>query len=88
MAFISGIAVLKSRVKFERSGFRYLEDPVDPERPLLATLLASLQKAKSFEAQPQADGRVALKMSLAKGGTQTSFCSKDEHKELESLLGR
>ncbi len=62
--------------------------PAKASTPRVATLLASLQKAKSFEAQLQADGRVALKMALAKGGTQTSFCTKDEHEELESLLSR
>ncbi|MBI5545402.1 MAG: hypothetical protein HY901_16070 [Deltaproteobacteria bacterium] len=54
--------------------------------PRVATLLAMLQKAKSFEAQPQADGRVALKIELATGGKQTSFCSAVEHEELEKLL--
>lgn len=60
--------------------------PAKASTPRVAALLASLQKAKSFEAQPQADGRVALKMALAKGGNQTSFCTQAEHEELESLL--
>jgi len=57
-----------------------------PSSPRVATLLASLQKAKSFEAVPQADGRVALQIELATGGKQTSFCSAAEHEELEGLL--
>ncbi len=54
--------------------------------PRIAKLLATLQKAKSIEAQAQPDGRVALKIELATGGKQTSFCSAEEHAELERLL--
>lgn len=57
-----------------------------PSTPRVATLLASLQKAASFEAAPQADGRVALQMVLATGGKQTSFCTAAEYQELELLL--
>lgn len=58
-----------------------------PSTPRVATLLASLQKAKSHEAHPQAGGRVELRIELAAGGRQTSFCSTAEHEELERLLG-
>ena len=57
-----------------------------PSTPRVATLLASLQKAKSHEAQPQDGGRVELRIELAAGGRQTSFCSAAEHEELERLL--
>jgi hypothetical protein len=57
-----------------------------PSTPRVATLLGSIQKAKSYEAAVQADGRVALRLELATGGTQTSFCSAAEHEELETLL--
>jgi hypothetical protein len=58
-----------------------------PSTPRVATLLASVQKAKSWEAQVQPDGRVALRLELATGGKQTSFCSAAEHEELEKLVG-
>lgn len=58
-----------------------------PSTPRVATLLASLQKAKSHQAHPQPDGRVELRIELAAGGRQTSFCSAAEHQELERLLG-
>jgi hypothetical protein len=57
-----------------------------PSTPRVATLLGSVQKAKSFEATVQPDGRVALRLELATGGTQTSFCSAAEHEELQMLL--
>ncbi|HEY3451594.1 MAG TPA: hypothetical protein VGK67_34870 [Myxococcales bacterium] len=58
-----------------------------PSTPRVATLLSTLQKARAFEAVPQADGRVALQMELATGGKQMSFCTAAEHEELEQLLG-
>jgi len=57
-----------------------------PSSPRLAKLLQSLQQAKRYAATVQPDGRVALRLELAKGGTQTSFCSAAEHAELEKLL--
>jgi hypothetical protein len=58
-----------------------------PSTPRVATLLASLQKARSHQAVPQADGRVELRIELAAGGKQTSFCSAAELEELQRLLG-
>ena len=57
-----------------------------PTTPRVATLLASLQKAKSHDAVPQAGGRVELRIELAAGGRQTSYCSAAEHEELQRLL--
>jgi hypothetical protein len=59
-----------------------------PSTPRVATLLASLQKARSHEVHPLPDGRVELRVELAAGGKQTSFCTKAEHEELERLLGK
>lgn len=67
-------------------GYRRRQQKARPSTPRVATLLASLQKARSFDAEPQADGRVALKIELATGGRQMSFCSPDEQRELEQLL--
>jgi hypothetical protein len=58
-----------------------------PSTPRVGTLLASLQKAKHHEAVPQPGGRVELRIELAAGGKQTSYCSAAEHEELERLLG-
>lgn len=56
--------------------------------PRVASLLSALQKAKKHEFVPQADGRVELRIELAQGGTQRSFCSSAEHDELQRLLNR
>lgn len=66
-------------------GYRRRAKP-RPSSPRLATLLALLQKSKSFVAAPQADGRVALQVELATGGKQTSFCTQAENAELELLI--
>lgn len=58
-----------------------------PSTPRVAAMLASLKKAKGYQAQEQPDGRFALRMELATGGVQTSFCSRAEHEELERILG-
>jgi hypothetical protein len=58
-----------------------------PSSPRVAALLASLQKAKSHEGVPQPDGRVELRIELAAGGKQRSFCSVAEYEELQALLG-
>jgi hypothetical protein len=58
-----------------------------PSTPRVATLLASLQKAKSHQALPQPGGRFELRIELAAGGKQTSYCSAAEHDELQRLLG-
>lgn len=58
-----------------------------PSTPRVATLLASLQKAKAWRAAPLPDGRVELSIELAAGGRQTSFCSAAEHEELARLVG-
>ena len=57
-----------------------------PSTPRIATLLASLQKAKSHQAVPTDAGRVELRIELAAGGKQISFCSAAELEELEKLL--
>ena len=68
-------------------GIGYRKKPAPrPSTPRVATLLASLQKAKSHQAHPQPGGRVELRIELAAGGRQTSFCSSAEHEELERLL--
>lgn len=59
-----------------------------PSTARVAALLASLQKAASHEAVPHPGGRVELRITLAAGGKQTSFCSVSEHDELERLLGK
>lgn len=67
----------------------YKERPAPrPSTPRVATLLASLKKARSHEFKPQPDGRAELKIELATGGKQISYCSKAEHEELLKLLGR
>ena len=58
-----------------------------PSTPRVATLLASLQKAKSHQGVPQPAGRVELRIELAAGGKQTSYCSAAEYEELQRLLG-
>lgn len=58
-----------------------------PSTPRVATLLATLKKGKSHEARPQDGGRVELRIALAAGGTQTSFCTAAEYEELQKLLG-
>jgi hypothetical protein len=56
--------------------------------PRVATLLAILKKARTWEGVPTADGRVELRVGLAAGGKQTSFCTAAEFAELEALTGR
>jgi hypothetical protein len=58
-----------------------------PSSPRIAALLATLKKAKSHVAATLPDSRVELRISLAAGGTQTSYCSAAELEELERLLG-
>ncbi len=58
-----------------------------PSSPRVATLLATLQKAKSHQAVTLPDSRVELRICLSAGGTQTSYCSAAELEELERLLG-
>ena len=58
-----------------------------PSTPRVATLFTSLQKAKSHESVAQPDGRFELRITLAAGGRQSSFCSAAEHAELQKLLG-
>jgi len=58
-----------------------------PSSPRVAALLTSLQKAKSHEGVPQPDGRVELRIELAAGGKQRSFCSAAEFDELQALIG-
>lgn len=56
--------------------------------PRVATLLSALREAKRHELLPQPDGRFELRIELAKGGVQRSFCSADEAEELKRLLER
>jgi hypothetical protein len=58
-----------------------------PSTPRVATLLSTLQKAQSFEGVPQPNGRIELRMELAAGGRQTSFCTAAEFEEVQRLLG-
>src|SRR5690606_21338248 len=57
-----------------------------PSSPRIASLLKILQKAKNHEPVVQPDGRVELRIELAAGGRQTSFCTAEEYEELERLL--
>ncbi len=56
--------------------------------PRVSELLGRLKHAKSHTATLQPDGRYELRMELAAGGTQTSYCSGAEYEELAKLLGR
>lgn len=56
-----------------------------PSSPRVASLVALLKKSKSYESTVLDDGRVELRVELAKGGRQTSFCSEAEFEELERL---
>lgn len=58
-----------------------------PSSPRVAALLASLHKARTHQGVPQPDGRVELRIELAAGGTQRSYCSAAEYDELQRLLG-
>jgi len=66
----------------------YKRQPIGkPSTPRVATLLALVKKARTWEGVP--DGkRVELRVELAAGGRQTSFCTADEFEELSRLAGR
>lgn len=57
-----------------------------PSSPRLAALLASIHKARAHEGVPQPDGRVELRIELAAGGKQRSYCTAAEYEELQKLL--
>jgi hypothetical protein len=59
-----------------------------PSSERVAKLLATLKKSRTWEGVPMEGGRVELKMELAKGGKQSSFCSAAEYEELQRLTGR
>lgn len=59
-----------------------------PSSPRVSTLLALLKKARSWEGVPADGGRVQLRVELAAGGKQSSFCSEAEFEELKKLTGR
>jgi hypothetical protein len=59
-----------------------------PSSPRVSTLLQTLKKARTWEGVPQEGGRVELRLELAAGGRQTSFCSAAEFEELRKLTGR
>ncbi|MFN7135218.1 MAG: hypothetical protein ACK4N5_24295 [Myxococcales bacterium] len=69
-----------------RIGYRKRAKP-RASTPRVATLLALVQKSKRHEGIVQPDGRVELKVELATGGKQSSFCSAAEYDELRRLLG-
>jgi hypothetical protein len=70
-----------------RRDYGYKKRPAGrPSTPRVATLLAALKKSRRHEAVPQPDGRVELRLELAAGGRQTSFCSAAEYEELQRLL--
>ncbi len=58
-----------------------------PSTPRVATLVATLKKAKSYEGVPQPGDRVELRIEMATGGKQTSYCSAAEYDELERIVG-
>lgn len=59
-----------------------------PSSPRVATLMALLKKARTWDGHPIEGGRVELKVELAAGGRQSSFCSAAEFEELKKLTGR
>ena len=59
-----------------------------PSSPRVGTLLTLLKKARAWEGVPQEGGRVELRIELAAGGRQISFCSAAEFEELRKLTGR
>lgn len=59
-----------------------------PSSPRVATLLTLVKKARTWEGVPNAGERIELKVELAKGGKQSSFCSVAEYEELKKLTGR
>lgn len=56
-----------------------------PSSPRVASLVALLKKAKTYESTVLDGGRVELRAELAKGGRQTSYCTVAEFEELERL---
>lgn len=56
-----------------------------PSSPRVASLVALLKKAKMYESTVLEGGRVELRVELAKGGRQTSYCTVAEFEELERL---
>lgn len=76
---LPGIVAQESVVGFKRlAGGK-------PSSPRVASLVALLKKAKNYESSQLDDGRVELRVELAKGGRQTSYCTMTEFEELESL---
>lgn len=59
-----------------------------PSTPRVATLLQLVKKAKSWEGAPQPNARVELRVELAAGGRQLSYCTQAEFEELEKITGR
>ena len=58
-----------------------------PSTPRVSALLKALQQARNHHAEVQPDGRVQLKIELATGSKQMSFCTAAEHAELQKLMG-
>jgi len=73
-------------VKHDRKSFKKRKVGA-ASTPRVANLLDALQKARAHEAVVQADGRFELRIELAAGGKQRSFCSAAEYDELKKLLG-
>jgi len=59
-----------------------------PSTPRVSTLLALLKKARTWEGHAHDGGRIELRVELAAGGRQSSFCSAAEFEELKKLTGR
>jgi hypothetical protein len=76
----------RSATRMLRMGYR-ARPAGRPSTPRVATLLGLLKLSKSHEAIPQPNNRVELKIELAAGGKQTSYCSTAEHEELQKLFG-
>jgi len=85
--------VLEAFARFEGGAQQSARQDFKPKKaarastPRVAGLLKALQDAKAHQALPQDDGRVELRIELAAGGVQRSFCSAAEHEELTRLFG-
>jgi hypothetical protein len=58
-----------------------------PSSERVSALLATLKKTRTWEGVALEGGRIELKMELAKGGKQSSFCTAAEFEELKKLTG-
>ena len=79
-------SLARSATRMLRMGYR-VRPAARPSTPRVAQLLGLLKLSKSHQAVPQPNGRVELRIELAAGGKQTSYCTAAEHEELQKLFG-